>query len=109
MSTTFPRRRVSINIVAAGAGDNVVLAAVPGKRLAVMGYVLVGSVAGINPKWRSAANDISGAMALAANGGVVAPISPDGDPWLLTNAGEALNINVAAAGNLGGHAIIEER
>jgi hypothetical protein len=53
------------------------------------------------------ANDISGAMPLAANGGVVCPES--GEPWLMTNAGEALQLNAAAAGSIGGHLVYEVR
>jgi hypothetical protein len=105
--SSFPRKRVAIAVVAAGAGDTQVIAAVAGSRIAVMGYVIVASAAGVNPKWRSNASDISGAMPLAANGGVVCPES--GEPWLMTNVGEALQLNTAGAGSIGGHLVYETR
>jgi hypothetical protein len=106
--SSFPRKRAPIAVVAAGAGDTAVVAGVAGKRIAVMGYVIVASAAGVNPKWRSNTTDISGAMPFAANGGVVVPLSPD-DPWLITAAGETLNLNAAGVGNVGGHVVYEER
>jgi hypothetical protein len=51
--SSFPRKRAAIAVVAGGAGDTQVVAAVAGSRIAVMGYVIVASAAGVNPKWRS--------------------------------------------------------
>jgi hypothetical protein len=103
-------KRAAITVVAAGAGDNAVVAAVVGKRIRVLGYVFAVSAAGVNPKWRSAANDLTGAFPLGANGVLsVAEANPEwGAGWFETNTGEALNLNVAAAGNVSGHLVYEE-
>lgn len=95
--------------MAAGAGATDVVAAVAGKKIRVLGYVLVASAAGVNPQWLSAANVLSGAMPLPAGGGVAAaPCHPDLNAgWLETNAGEALRLNAAAAGNLTGHLLYQ--
>lgn len=108
-------QRAAINVVAAGAGDNQLVAAVaasgaginavPAQKIVVVAGVLVCSAASMNPFFRSAANTTTmGPLPLAANGGIVLPMMGDEDEaaWFVTNPGEALNLNVAAAGNVGG-------
>lgn len=89
-------------------GDNTVVAAVAGKRIAVESYALVVSGA-VSVKWKSgAATDLSGAMALAANGGL-APAGAGPDSSLLaTAAGGALVLNLSAAVQVSGHVAYRE-
>lgn len=93
-------------IDASASGDNSIVAAVTGRRIRVVGYTIIASGA-VTAKWRSASTDISGGMALAANGGAapaVSVISPGGLFGVLqTEPGEALNLNLGAAVSVGGH------
>jgi len=87
-------------ISAGSAGANTLVAAVPGKRIRVLGVVLVcaGSVA---LKFQSGtATDLTGAMAMSANGGFAPPASPFGQ--FQTTAGEALVLHLSAASAVGG-------
>lgn len=88
-------------IAEASSGNNEVVAAVTGKAIRVLAYVLVANDA-VNAKWRSANTDKSGLLYLAANGGVAATGAPD-IPLLETAAGEALNLNLSGAVAVGGH------
>jgi hypothetical protein len=97
LKNAAPKRAI---IAAASSGDNTILAAVAGKRFRVTSYVLVAAGA-VSAKWRSATNDMSGAMALAANGGVSADDAAAG--VLETNPGEALVINLSGAVATAGH------
>lgn len=91
-------------IAAASSGDNTVVAAVTGKRIHVLSYVIVAAAA-VSVKWKSGASvDESGVMALAANGGVVVPaIAPGQGEWLVTDPGQALVLNLSGAISVGGH------
>lgn len=89
-------------VVAASAGDNQIVANVANQRIIVVSYVLV-AVGAVSVKWRSAANDLSGAMPLAANGGLVVPAGDEFAALLETNLGEALNLNLSGAVAVGGH------
>lgn len=92
-------------ISAAGAGDNQIVAAVTDKKINVLAYVLVAGGA-VSVKWRRGTTDLSGVLALAANGGLVVP-SPgeDGEAWFSTAKNEALQINLGAAVAVGGHVL----
>lgn len=82
------------------SGNNVVVAAVPGKRILVMAYNYVSNGA-VNVHWRSASTPISGPMYMdAASKGKVCPYNPKG--WCRTAVGEALNLNLSAAVAVGG-------
>jgi hypothetical protein len=91
-------------INAAAAGDNAIVAADgSGKKLKVLQYAFVVDAA-VAVKWRSAANDRSGAMVFAANGGISSPfVAPAAGHLLETAAGEALNLNLSGAVGVRGH------
>jgi hypothetical protein len=89
----------------AGAGDTQIVAApAAGYKIRVLGFSIVASAAGVNPKFKSGATDKTGAMPFAANGGVSpATCNPESGAFLFEcNAAEALNLNHAAAGTTGG-------
>jgi hypothetical protein len=93
-------------ISASSSGSNTVVAAVTGKRIRVLSYVMV-AAGDVTATWKSASNNISGGMALAANGGA-APSAGQATPGGLigqfeTNQGEALNLNLSAAVSVAGH------
>jgi len=93
-------------ISASSSGSNTVVAAVTGKRIRVLSYVMV-AAGDVTATWQSASNNISGGMALAANGGA-APSAGQATPGGLigqfeTNQGEALNLNLSAAVSVAGH------
>ncbi len=99
-------------ISASGSGANAIVAAVPGKRIRVAGYVL--SFGGtVNAKWQSASTDLSGLIyGLAATFAQAAPM-PKGERGgqaghFETAAGEALNLNLSGAVAVGGHLAYEE-
>lgn len=89
-------------VSAAGAGANQLVAAVPNNRIVVIGYVIVAAGA-VSVKFQSGANDITGLMALAANGGLVVPAGDEYAALFQTNVNEALNLNNSAAVAVGGH------
>lgn len=93
------------SITQGAAGTTTVVAAVAGKRIVVVNYTISMSAAG-TAKWKSAANDITGAMNFGANGGA----SPNTDPdsaLFQTNVGERLDlVTTGGAGN--GHLTYRE-
>lgn len=88
-------------IVASASGASQVVAGVAGKRIRVLGYTLVAAAA-VTAKFQSNATDLTGALPLAANGGVSAASGPD-VPSFETAAGETLNVNLGGAVQVGGH------
>lgn len=93
-------------VAASASGDNIIVAAVTGKKIKVIGYLLSASAI-VNAKWRSATTDISGLLYMDAKGGAVAPEAKKG--WFTTASGVALNLNLSAAVAVGGHvAYVEE-
>ncbi len=85
------------------AGDNPVVALVAGKRIKVLGYVLIGEGA-VRVTFKSNATALSGAMNLAADGNGIAAAMADFDrPWLTTAVGEALNLHLDAGVQVSGH------
>lgn len=84
------------------SGDQQIVAADGSKKIKVISYVLVAAGA-VSVKWRSAANDRSGAMPLAANGGVASPSAAPGDHLLETAVNEALNLNLSGNVQVSGH------
>lgn len=83
----------------AGSGDTEIVAAVAGKRIVVVNYVLI-SAGIVNVRWKSGSTNKSGALPLVANSGAVVP--GDGR-WFSTGIGEALNLNLSAAIQVSGH------
>lgn len=91
-------------IDAASAGDNTILAAVGGARIHVHNYVLVADGA-VGVTWKSGSTELSGAMSIAANGGIAAP--GDGhNVWMRTEAGEDLILNLSDAVQVSGHIVV---
>jgi hypothetical protein len=84
------------------SGDTTLVAAVTSKVIRVLSYVLVADSA-VAAKFTSgpAGTAITGAMSLAANGGVAAPFSPVGH--FQTAANTALVLNLGAAIGARGH------
>lgn len=70
------------------------------KKIRVLKLSLVAGGA-VSVKFQSAANDKTGLLPLAANGGVADSFCPVG--LFETNAGEALNINLSGAVAVGGY------
>jgi hypothetical protein len=98
LAERFEVRRASIDTAA--SGDLTVVSAITGKRVVVVSYTLVSTAATSLPRWKSGANNISGALGLAANGAV----SASSDAGVLaTNPGEALLLNNATATQVSGH------
>lgn len=90
----------------ATSGDNTIVAAVPGRKIRLINYTVIAS-GDVSIRWKSASTNLSGAMALAANGGA-APSgsgqSPAGFIGVLeTNSGEALVLNLGSAIQVSGH------
>ena len=83
------------------AARNAIVAAVSGKKIKVFAYVLINTTAQI-VTWESGTTALSGAMALASNGGITIAVQPP-ECILETVAGEALNITQSAATQLSGH------
>lgn len=95
-------------INATSDGDNTVVAAVSGKRIRVLGYVLNVNAAG-TVQWKSGASTaLSGAMEFVDGGGVAAaPVTPYGKYWFKTGVGEALVLTTAVGVDGLGHLIYE--
>lgn len=82
-------------------GDNTIVALVAGKKLRVINWVAVVSAA-VSIRWKSgAATNLSGAMALAANGGAAPGEAAHGH--FETAAGVALVLNLSAAQQVSGY------
>ena len=89
-------------ISAAALGDNAVVAAAgAGLKIKVVSYKLVCTAAN-TVKWRSAAVDLEGGCAYAANQGV-AFASDQKSPLLQTADNAPLNLNLSAATQVSGH------
>lgn len=90
------------SISTSASGDTTVVAAVTGKRIKVVDYVLTRASA-VNMKWRSGTTDITGLLYNGAAPG----FNPVGH--FRTAVGELLAINLSAAVGVGGHlAYVEE-
>lgn len=91
----------SAAIVAGGAGNTQVVAAVPGKRIRVVNVGLM--AAGVVLVKFVGAGDLTGQYPLAANTGfVLGPQALEDRYWFQTDVGAALNINLSAGVNVGG-------
>ena len=93
----YPVKSAIIN--ESSMGDNPVIEAVPGLRLAVV-QLRVLAAGAVNIKFRSGTTDIDGLAYLTTDSGYILNFSPVG--WFTTNAGEALNLNLSAAVAVGG-------
>ncbi len=88
-----------VEAVYAAAGDATIIPARPGKRIRVEDYLLSAS-ANTVVRFRSAANNLTGPLFLAANGGISHPRE---DAAFETRPGEALILNSNAVATVGGH------
>ena len=82
-------------------GDNTIVAAVTGKQIRVIAYVLQANAAVVGTWKSSVAGAISGPMSDAQNGGKVCGYNPAG--WCQTAIGEALVLNLNGNVSVGGH------
>ena len=90
-------------INAASSGNNEIVAAVSGKKIKVVSYLIV-AAGTVTATWKSASTALSGAIPLVANSGAAA--APDGEyggHWLETARGEALNLVLSGAIAVTGH------
>ena len=94
-------------IDASTTGDHTVVAAPAAwQKIRVQGYALI-AAGEVAVTWKSGATEISGAMPIAANGGLApsagssSAIGPDG--VLQCAGGEALVLNLSAPVAVGGH------
>jgi len=71
----------------------------------VHGYVMVAGGT-VNVKFQAGNTDLTGAMPLIADSGVVAPYADDG--WFDLPGGQALNINLSAGQQVSGHLAYSE-
>ncbi|HXG77500.1 MAG TPA: hypothetical protein VNJ53_13120 [Gaiellaceae bacterium] len=90
----------------ATSGDTTLVAAVAGKRLRVLAFLLVGAGAVVATFKSGAATALTGGLTLAASTVVAAPFSPEG--WFETAAGEALVLNLSAAVSVDGAVVYQE-
>ncbi len=100
-STAVLRAAVS----GATSGNNTLVAAVTGKKIKVLGLVLVAAGA-VTVRLESGAGGtaLTGVMSLTANGGLqlVWPMSEPGYPWVETAAGSLLNMELGGAVQVSG-------
>jgi len=94
-------------VSASSSGDNTIVAASTGQKIVLLSYVVI-AAGDVSIRWKSGAStNLSGAMALATNGGAApsaGPLAPAGVVGLLeTASGEALVLNLSAAVAVGGH------
>lgn len=91
-----------LSVSVANSGDNTLVAADAAKKIRVLQYVYVVSGA-VTVTWKRASTAMSGAMAIAANGGVGCTFCPVG--LFETAANEALIMNLSGAVQVSGHLV----
>ncbi len=89
---------LAVNVSA--SGDSELATAVTGKKVTVLGILLVAAEA-VTVSFKSGTTAITGPMPLAAGGGFARDAAPGGFVFQ-TSAGEALKINLSAAVGVGG-------
>ena len=94
-------------IEASSSGDNVVVGAVTGSRIRVLGGFLIASGGANTLRLKSgAAGGLMGLMQLADDGQLILPLNGFG--WFETVAGEALNLELSDATLVAGALVYEE-
>lgn len=88
-------------IETAAMGNNLLVAAAPGRSILVLGYTLVAANAVAVRFVSGAAMNLTGPMELAANGVIEAGSMPTGH--LRSAPGQALSLNLSAAVAVAGH------
>jgi len=92
----------------ASSGDNTIVENTSSeKRVVVLNYILVAAGA-VTAQWQDEGANLSGAMALAANGGVSATGSQE-EPLMETAKGSDLQLNLGGAVAVAGHLTYELR
>jgi hypothetical protein len=91
----------------ASSGDNTLVAAVPGKKIRVISYVLVSSGT-VNTRFESGAGGtaLTGQMNWVANTGVAGSYNPTGH--FETLAGQLLNLELSGATSVDGYLSYQE-
>lgn len=97
----------SASINAAADGDNTLVAAVEGKKIRVIGYVLIGNAAGTF-LWKSGAGTEKGRLRISADGAGAAYAGGLAAPAFETASGEALVGNNSAGLDVTGHLLYVE-
>ena len=84
----------SVVIDHAASGDNTLVAAVPGKKIRVLSFLLV-SAGTVTVRFESGASGtaLTGQMTTAVNSVIAAPYNPGG--WFETAAGALLNLELS--------------
>lgn len=92
-----------LSISTAASGQTQLVAAPSGGLIIyVVSYAVVASAA-VTVQFQSASNALTGAMALAANGGLVVTSADPKSPLFATQAAGALNLNLGGAVQVSGH------
>jgi hypothetical protein len=90
------------------AADNAVVAAVTGRRIRLLGYLIV-SAGSVVATWKSATTALSGAMNMIV--GVPQSIGPgssmDAEPLMVCDTSEALNLTLGGAVQVSGFVIYD--
>lgn len=94
-------------VAASSSGDNTLVAAVAGKKILVLGCVLIAAGA-VNIRFEdgAAGTALSGVMALTTNSGYTAPFSEIG--WTMTSTNTLLNLELSGAVSVAGWLIYAE-
>ena len=93
----------SVAINAASSGDNSLVTATASQTTRVYKFFMVNAGAtDVNVKFRSATTDFHPASPLKPGGSFT--LDFDGEPWFVTAANEALNLNLSAAVQVSGRA-----
>jgi hypothetical protein len=93
---------MSVSATIAISSSGVIIPAVPGFQIVVVGCALVARVA-TDVKFQSnGTTDLMGAIPLAATAGFVLPSSTLQYAWMKTNIGESLNLNMTNPTDIGG-------
>jgi len=97
----------TVRVDTASSGDNTLVAAVAGKRYKVLGWNLA-SAAAHNVTFKSGSStELFGPIEISATCPNVAPVTEPGYPWFLTDAGEALVLNLEGNNLTGGGVVYE--
>jgi hypothetical protein len=91
------------------SGQTAVVAAVTGRKIKVLGYVLM-AAGTVNVKWQDGTTDLTGALPLTAQVGAVVPqCGGEGyhPEWFKTTAGNALNLNCDSTVGVYGQVVYE--
>lgn len=90
-------KHVAVN--PASSGSNVVIAAITGSKIKVLGAFVIAAAAN-TIYFTTASTAITAQMSLAVNGGFTLPVQGQ-VPYFETVAGEALNVNLSASTAVG--------